>query len=212
MARRLRTGALVAAAPVLRQWINRRGHEHRLAAIRRFLPGSTLQISEELIGFAELAASRSAASVCEIGTYNGGTSLFLCGLPTVRRYVGIDIQPFNERAIKALAPRHVDLTILKGSSRDLRERVGADFDVLFIDGDHTYDGAKADFLDYRGLVRPGGLIAFHDIVPDQGHDEVWSGDVPKLWREVRDEYRHWEFVAEPDQAGFGIGVLESRAG
>ena len=42
---------------------------------------------------------------------------------------------------------------------------GPDDDFLFIDGDHT--GVGRDYEMYRDLVRPGGLIAFHDIVADQ---------------------------------------------
>ena len=36
-------------------------------------------------------------------------------------------------------------------------------DVLFIDGDHTYEGVKHDFLSYSPLVRTGGIVALHDI-------------------------------------------------
>jgi len=38
-------------------------------------------------------------------------------------------------------------------------------DFLFIDGDHTYEGVEGDFEMYSPLVRRGGIIAFHDIVP-----------------------------------------------
>lgn len=36
-------------------------------------------------------------------------------------------------------------------------------DLLFIDGDHNYDAVLSDWLLYSPLVRPGGLVAFHDI-------------------------------------------------
>jgi len=35
-------------------------------------------------------------------------------------------------------------------------------DVLFIDGDHTYDGVKKDFERHAPNVKPGGVILFHD--------------------------------------------------
>ena len=38
-------------------------------------------------------------------------------------------------------------------------------DVLFIDGDHTYAGIRSDYEMYGPLVRDGGIVAFHDIVP-----------------------------------------------
>jgi predicted O-methyltransferase YrrM len=39
-------------------------------------------------------------------------------------------------------------------------------DFLFIDADHSYEGVKKDFEMYSPLVRKGGIIAFHDIIPD----------------------------------------------
>jgi predicted O-methyltransferase YrrM len=38
-------------------------------------------------------------------------------------------------------------------------------DFLFIDGDHTYEGVTRDFEMYSPLVKRGGIIAIHDIVP-----------------------------------------------
>jgi len=34
--------------------------------------------------------------------------------------------------------------------------------LLWIDGDHTYEGVKADFEAWAPLVIPGGIVAFHD--------------------------------------------------
>lgn len=36
------------------------------------------------------------------------------------------------------------------------------FDFILIDGDHTYDGVKKDFLRVRPHIREGGVICFHD--------------------------------------------------
>jgi hypothetical protein len=51
-------------------------------------------------------------------------------------------------------------------------------DLLFIDGDHTYEGVKADYDLYGPLVRRGGVLAFHDILhhdnyPELGVDRFW---------------------------------------
>lgn len=35
-------------------------------------------------------------------------------------------------------------------------------DFLYIDGDHSYEGVKNDFLNFEPFVRNGGLIGFHD--------------------------------------------------
>ena len=36
-------------------------------------------------------------------------------------------------------------------------------DLLFIDGDHQYASVLSDWLLYSPLVKPGGLVAFHDV-------------------------------------------------
>jgi cephalosporin hydroxylase len=44
------------------------------------------------------------------------------------------------------------------------------YNVLIIDGDHSYSGVKHDFLNYRRLVKPGGYIVF-----DNYNDPNWPG-------------------------------------
>ncbi len=78
------------------------------------------------------------------------------------------------------------------------------YDFLFIDGDHTYEGAKQDFDNYKTLVRPGGLIALHDIINFSG---VPENNVQPLWEEIKKEYPYQEFVSRPGQEWMGIGLV-----
>jgi len=78
--------------------------------------------------------------------------------------------------------------------------------LLFIDGDHSYDGVRADFENYAPLVRPGGLIAFHDV-DSASHP---ASEVDRLWKQLRDLYDAREIIdtANDEQSGrYGIGVL-----
>ena len=36
-------------------------------------------------------------------------------------------------------------------------------DLIFIDGDHSYEACKADIAAWAQIVKPGGVIAFHDF-------------------------------------------------
>jgi len=51
-------------------------------------------------------------------------------------------------------------------------------DILFIDGDHSYNGVKADYQRYEPFVKDGGLILMHDIT-------YWRFGVKKLWKEIK---------------------------
>jgi len=35
-------------------------------------------------------------------------------------------------------------------------------DLLFIDGDHSYEGVKADWNAYKGFLKTGSIVVFHD--------------------------------------------------
>ncbi|MCC7447847.1 MAG: class I SAM-dependent methyltransferase [Anaerolineae bacterium] len=77
-------------------------------------------------------------------------------------------------------------------------------DFLFIDGDHRYPGVRRDYELYANLVRPGGLIAFHDIRPNPHADSI---QVFRLWDEIKATEQTEEIIHEPYQGRYGIGLL-----
>ncbi len=79
-------------------------------------------------------------------------------------------------------------------------------DFAFIDGDHSYEGVKADFYQYGPMVRPGGLVAFHDILP---RDDLPDIEVHLFWNEIKKSYDSAEFVdsIETGRKRIGIGLI-----
>lgn len=73
-------------------------------------------------------------------------------------------------------------------------------DFIFIDGDHRYDAIKKDYEMYEPLVRPGGVIAFHDI----GKNEEGGGN--RFWNEIKLNYKHKEILLDQNNEK-GIGLL-----
>jgi len=53
------------------------------------------------------------------------------------------------------------------------------YNLLIIDGDHSYSGVKNDFFNYGHLVEPGGCIIF-----DNYHDPNWPGITDFVDKEV----------------------------
>lgn len=181
------------------------------------------QVDSEITGLLDLATERRVERIVEIGTAQGGTTFLLSrAIPSARWTLSIDLRPrhtrvlrfFNrpDRTFHALAGSSISPAVLQRVASLLGE---APVDLLFIDGDHSYEGVKSDYAHYRRFVRPGGLIVFHDIVPvaDTGAPTAghrWVGGVPKFWQEVRGQgARSWEFVESWEQGGFGIGVIEN---
>lgn len=98
----------------------------------------------------------------------------------------------------------------QASLEAVRSRFGGEpIDFAFIDGDHTYDGVRRDVEMYGPLVREGGLIGFHDILPQPDSPET---QVHRLWNELRRDHDVEEFIAHDSPRKIGIGLLHVPAG
>lgn len=82
---------------------------------------------------------------------------------------------------------------------------GRPVDFLFIDADHRYAGVARDYALYADLVRPGGLIAFHDIRPNAKDPTI---EVYRLWEEIKASGAQVEeIIQQPYKGRYGIGLL-----
>jgi len=61
-----------------------------------------------------------------------------------------------------------------GDSKEVVKGWDDDIDFLIVDGDHSYDGAKADIVEWGKFVKSGGIILVHD------YESVHWGDVKKV--------------------------------
>jgi len=175
------------------------------------------QNRSEIEGLLLLLQQAPPKVVLEIGTASGATiMLFACVSDGEATLVTVDL-PLGisrERLVRSAArgPRQT-IRALRTDSHAAETKAsvqellgGRPVDFLFIDGDHSYEGVKADFETYAPFVRPGGFIAFHDIVPGP---EEYVGGVPAFWQELKQGRATREFVASWQQRGLGIGVIET---
>jgi cephalosporin hydroxylase len=174
----------------------------------------TLQIPSEITRLAKAVKALEPKIILEIGAASGGTALIWSTLAS-ERVITCDLQDMTHQArlFTRFPPpgSSCKVTLLSGNSHDpnfktrvARELNGRKVDFLFIDGDHTEQGVTADYNDYKEFVRPGGLIAFHDIVESQ---PLPTNQVYHLWKRLKPLATVEEFVNDPGQRGFGIGVL-----
>jgi len=158
--------------------------------------------------------------VLEIGTANAGTIYLFARMAAPNATLATcDLSICNPEFIASFARRQQTVHSIQGDSTSsqtqssVRVVFPSGVDFLFIDGDHSYEGVKKDFELYHDLVRPGGLIAFHDIVPDNETrygvlTGGWAGGVPKFWKEVKQSFEHQKFIQNIEQDGLGIGVIQ----
>lgn len=192
--------------------------------------GITIRPSQSRWEFRQLLESVAEVKprrMLEIGTANGGS---LCAFMRVcapdAHVISIDLPHgkfgggypvWKVPVYKAFATAPQRLDLLRGDSHASETLVniksllqGEMLDFLFIDGDHSYDGVRQDFESYKSLVRPGGLIAFHDIAPPHegvSREMYDPGEVPQFWLTVKAEHGGQEFVDPSGQGCFGIGLI-----
>lgn len=179
------------------------------------------QFYNEMLGLANEIEEIKPKVVVEIGTANGGTLFMACRLAASdATIISIDLPGgafgggFPEWKIpiySSFSGPNQKLHLLRGNSHSnemiesLKKILGnTKIDYLFIDGDHSYEGVKEDFVKYEILTSPKAKIVFHDVVPH--HDD--SCNVYKFWNEIKEQYPHKEYVDDWKQQRFGIGVLK----
>jgi predicted O-methyltransferase YrrM len=107
----------------------------------------------------------------EIGCYAGGSACLMLQRENTNVF-SIDLgNPINPEIVKQnvnkLNKHNNNYYYIKGSSHDLEIlnkliEYTNEIDILFIDGDHSYNGVILDFEMYSKLVKSGGYIIFDD--------------------------------------------------
>ena len=183
---------------------------------------SPVQMEEEIERLAMDVRELRPRRVLEIGTAKGGTLyLWTCLATPDATIVSVDLpagkygggySPQRAAIYKRFALPQQKVHLLRADSHapETRDRVvelfaGESVDFLFLDGDHSYEGVKQDWQYFAPLVRPGGLIAFHDIA--MNYEET---HVKQLWDEIKPLHEHWEYVFHAKSI-FGIGVIKKSS-
>jgi predicted O-methyltransferase YrrM len=145
-----------------------------------------------------LARQMKARKVVEVGRYKGGSTLALAvaigneghlwsidiGEKESRLHAGEQKRTFDMQLrdrLQQLDLNNVD--ILVGDSRIVDFETKGEVDLVFIDGDHSYELAKNDFERFGRRVRVGGAVLFDDAI-DDGVFKTHSDTVGKVVQEA----------------------------
>jgi predicted O-methyltransferase YrrM len=165
--------------------------------------------------------------VVEIGVYEGSSAVVLCEVldPGAELHL---IDPFGhhgwalpagwgatEGASKRVVARarrqhagpqvvwHVDY------SAAVAARWEGGVDLVFIDGDHSEDGVRADWDGWHGFVEPGGAVVFHDARLTQEGGRGLPGPTAVVDGRFRGDgaVPGWRIAAEADRT---VAVVRER--
>ncbi len=159
-------------------------------------------------------------SYIEIGAKHGGTFIitteYLNKFNLINKAIAIDL--FSIKGVNEYKKSNSFCKSYAINSRSLKfknliERHGP-FDLALIDGDHSYEGCKSDFLTMKNHCK---ILAFHDIVG------MGVPGVVKLWNELKDkysdEYDFFEFIDQYSEVkdktnktwlGLGLAVKKTN--
>lgn len=180
-----------------------------------------VQDKEELLLFLKTISENSPKVIVEIGTAFGGTLYCIArSIKDLRKVISIDMDDrfydlgyflIRKKLLKKFM-KNGEIHFLIGNSHDINIETelinildGEKIDVLFIDGDHSYEGTKDDFERYSKYIAPNGIIAFHDIV-----ESKFSRDPAVCYRDIKEKYnylRYKEIIANKEQVSGGIGLM-----
>jgi hypothetical protein len=77
----------------------------------------------------------------------------------------VDIAPQDDARLKGFFSAHdvgKNVNLIVGDSQKGRYDAIKEIDLLWIDGDHSYEGCMSDLTNWYDKVVPGGHILFHD--------------------------------------------------
>jgi predicted O-methyltransferase YrrM len=173
--------ALKASDALRRRWMRRAWYRLRHPAnVARMLSVDGMTRKVEMQFLYELAKEACDGCIVEIGTCFGASTVALghgakagSGVPVFAidpyvKFVSVSGREHGPRdrvtlyknLLRAQVADSVWLIQLRSeqAARCWTEPIT----LLWIDGDHSYEGAKRDFDMWSPFVRAGGLIAFHD--------------------------------------------------
>ena len=101
--------------------------------------------------------------VVEIGRFKGGSTL-IAAHATQLPIFSVDLAPQDDIYLQHLMQVcgvGTNVTLVVGDSQKTKYNVGP-YDVLFVDGDHSYEGCLNDLNNWWDELAPGGHVVCHD--------------------------------------------------
>jgi predicted O-methyltransferase YrrM len=123
--------------------------------------GVIMQFVAEIAGLSTFMAMHNVRTYLEVGAYSGGLVAHLHAKFRFDKVAAVSLEPIPYLD----HPKHKDIQVFVGSSRsqeyiEWRTALGH-FDLVFIDGDHSYRGCLGDY--HVELEQSHTFLAFHDI-------------------------------------------------
>jgi predicted O-methyltransferase YrrM len=139
---------------------------------RFYSPPATSQLPAEFIRldpweaeYLYLLAQTATRGIVEVGRFHGGSTFLMSVANEQVPIWSIDLQPSDDDLLRQFFAEHntgENVHLLVGDSHDEPFPEIGEFDLLFVDGDHTREGCLADLWNFVPRLHPGGHLVLHD--------------------------------------------------
>ena len=172
------------------------------------MDGYSTQIQGQVDFLKNIVQDDNVKNVMEIG-FNAGHSseLFLQTNPNIH-VTSFDIGQYNcvnvgKRFIdEKFRGRH---TLIKGDSLktvpEFASKNDIKFDVIFIDGGHTYEVSKGDIINCKPLAHKDTMVILDDTIKNTSLIRHWNNGPNQAWLEAKT----WNIVKELGTSDFELG-------
>lgn len=139
----------------------------------------------EFAGLIEFLMDKDVSNYLEIGAASGGCTFLMDKFLDLENIYIIDDNNHHRSVVRGEVLKDVGYEEWIGNSHD-KEAIaevgdsGHIFDLVMIDGDHSYQGVKMDTLDYMPYVREGGYVVFHDITTHRCGVKDWVAEIKEI--------------------------------
>jgi len=175
------------------------------------------QIPEEYIQLLNFFKSNTIDRYLELGVANGGSffmnSIFLQNTAKIIHcvdclaykdvpWVGQTSQKIQSKVdrLQEYFPNK-NVKFYNMTTDDFFKINSQEYDCIFIDADHDYDGVMKDYINSLKFIRKEGWIVFHDI-------RNYNTGVKKCWEEVSKNYSIKYEFCHPTSPNCGIGIIK----
>lgn len=149
------------------------------------------------IDYLIMVGKRVQHGVVELGRYNGGSTVVFAHVTNLPIY-SIDISPQNDEKLVSLFNQcnvGSNVHLIVGDSQHVKYPEVKHYDLLFVDGDHSYQGCLNDLNNWWDGLKVGGHVLCHDSyfgneVQDAIHEFLKDKQV-NIYLSPYNPARHW---------------------
>lgn len=159
-----------------KRWLVPRGHRQRNLRAwslphQSGLPKEFIRLCPWEMEYLYAVARGTKLGIIETGRAHGGSCFLMACAARQTPIYSIDIAPKNDDFLRQAFLKHgfgQNVELIVGDSQNAKYPQIGPIDLLFVDGDHSYQGCWNDLMNWYDILAVNGHLVLHDCHPGKG--------------------------------------------